>query len=45
MTSEAKQKIQLVLVIAIAVAAIRAGYVVYERHASELAGEQSRRRR
>lgn len=32
MTSEAKQKIQLVLVIAIAVAALRAGYVVYERH-------------
>src|SRR6202047_579966 len=32
MTSDAKQKIQLVLVIAIAVAAIRAGYVVYERH-------------
>src|SRR5580704_4445988 len=31
MTSEAKQKIQLVLVIAIAVAALRAGYVVYER--------------
>jgi hypothetical protein len=32
MTSEAKRKIQLVLVIAIAVAALRAGYVVYERH-------------
>src|SRR5882724_1250747 len=32
MTSEAKKKIQLVLVIAIAVAALRAGYVVYERH-------------
>jgi hypothetical protein len=32
MTSEAKQKIQLLLVIAIAVAALRAGYVVYERH-------------
>ena len=32
MTPEAKQKIQLVLVIAIAVAALRAGYVVYERH-------------
>ena len=31
MTSEAKQKIQLMLVIAIAVAALRAGYVVYER--------------
>jgi hypothetical protein len=33
MTSESKQKIQLVLVIVIAVAALRAGYVVYERHA------------
>src|ERR1700676_103853 len=32
MTSEARQKIQLVLVIAIAAAALRAGYVVYERH-------------
>lgn len=32
MTSEAKHKIQLVLVIAIAAAALRAGYVVYERH-------------
>jgi hypothetical protein len=32
MTSEAKHKIQLVLVIAIAVSALRAGYVVYERH-------------
>ncbi len=36
MTSEAKQKIQLVLVIVIAVAAIRAGYVVYERHAERV---------
>jgi hypothetical protein len=32
MTSGAKKKIQLALVIAIAVAALRAGYVVYERH-------------
>jgi len=32
MTSEAQKKVQLVLVIAIAVAALRAGYVVYERH-------------
>jgi hypothetical protein len=35
MTPEAKQKIQLVLVIAIAVAALRAGYVVYERHSEQ----------
>jgi hypothetical protein len=32
MTSEAKQKIQLVLGIAMTVAALRVGYVVYERH-------------
>jgi hypothetical protein len=32
MTSESKRKIQLVLVIVIAVAALRAGYVVYSRH-------------
>src|SRR6476646_6005149 len=31
MTPEAKQRIQLLLVIAMAVAALRAGYVVYER--------------
>jgi hypothetical protein len=36
MTSEAKQKIQLVLVIAIAVAALRAGYVVYERRSERV---------
>lgn len=43
MTSEAKQKIQLVLLIAIAVAALRAGYVVYERHSerTELATRQA----
>ena len=43
MTSEAKQKIQLVLVIAIAVAALRAGYVVYERHSerTEQAAKQA----
>jgi hypothetical protein len=33
MTSETKQKIQLALVIAIAVTAIRAGYIIYERYA------------
>lgn len=32
MTSESKRKIQLVLLIVIAVAALRAGYVVYTRH-------------
>ena len=41
MTSEAKKKIQRVLVIAIAVAALRAGYVVYERH-SERTGQAAK---
>ena len=40
MTSESKRKIQLLLVFAIAVAALRAGYVVYERHSER--SEQSR---
>ena len=31
MTSEAKQRIQIVLAIAIAVSAARAGYIVYQR--------------
>lgn len=39
MTPEAKQRIQLLLVIAIAVAALRAGYVVYERRSER--AEQS----
>jgi len=38
MTAEAKQKIQLALALAIAVTAIRAGYIVYERY-SERAEE------
>ncbi len=38
MTSEAKHKIQLVLAIALAVAALRAGYVLYQRHSER--GEQ-----
>ena len=32
---ESKQKIQLVLAIAIAVAAVRAGYIVYQRHSGQ----------
>jgi hypothetical protein len=32
MTSEAKQPIQVVLAIAIAVTAVRAGYIIYDRH-------------
>src|SRR3977135_4310257 len=32
MTSEGKRKIQIILAIAIAVSALRAGYIVYQRH-------------
>ncbi len=35
MTSESKRKIQLVLAAAIAVAAVRTGYVLYKRHAEK----------
>ncbi len=38
---ELKQKIQLVLLIAIAVAAVRAGYILYQRHVTRL--EEARR--
>lgn len=34
MNTEAKKKIQIVLTVAIAIAAIRAGYIVYDRHAA-----------
>lgn len=37
MDSEAKQKIQVVLAIAIAVATIRTGYILYERRAESQA--------
>lgn len=40
MTSELKEKIQLVLVVAIAVAGTRAAYILYERHVSRI--EQAR---
>jgi len=36
MTPELKQKIQIVLVVAIALAAIRGGYILYERHAERI---------
>ena len=39
MTSDSKRKIQLVLAIVIAVAALRAGYVVYERRAERAADQ------
>jgi hypothetical protein len=44
MTSEAKQRIQIVLAVAIAVSAARAGYIVYQRHSEakqEEAAEQA----
>ena len=37
MTPQAKQRIQLVLAVAIAVAAIRAGYILYQRHEDNVA--------
>jgi len=36
MTADLKQKIQLALVIAIAIAAARAGYILYERHVDQI---------
>jgi hypothetical protein len=40
MSPEAKQRIQIALALAIAVAAIRAGYILYDRHEENLAAEQ-----
>jgi hypothetical protein len=40
MSPEAKQRIQIALALAIAVAAIRAGYYLYERHEDYVAGEK-----
>jgi hypothetical protein len=41
-SQEAKRGIQLVLVVAIAVAAVRAGYIFYERHQDQLAAERKK---
>src|SRR5271156_484690 len=40
MSPEAKQKIQLALVVAMIVAALRAGYILYQRHEDYLAAQK-----
>jgi len=41
-SQEAKQGIQLALLVAIAIAAVRAGYIFYERHQDQLAFERKK---
>ena len=45
MTPEAKQRIQLALVLALSVAALRAGYILYERHQDNLAAQQAEQKK
>lgn len=45
MSPEAKQKIQLVLLLALVVAGLRAGYILYQRHEDYLAAEKQKRAR
>src|SRR5215472_5846203 len=45
MTADTKQKIQLALVVAIALAAVRSGYILYKRHEDKVAEEQRLRAR
>src|SRR5207302_1294031 len=40
MSPEAKQRIQLVLLVAMVIAALRAGYILYERHEDVLQAEK-----
>jgi hypothetical protein len=40
MTPEAKQRIQLALIVAMLVAGLRAGYILYQRHQDKLAAEK-----
>ena len=42
MNSEAKQRVQLALGLAIAIAGLRAGYILYERHEDNLAAQQEK---
>src|SRR5579864_4270587 len=42
MSPEAKQKIQLALVVAMIVAGLRAGYILYERHQDVLQAERQK---
>ena len=43
MSPEVKQRIQLALVVAMAVAAIRTGYIFYQRHQDRIAAEKAKR--
>jgi hypothetical protein len=43
MSPEAKQKIQLVLLLAFVVAGLRAGYILYQRHEDKLAAEKQKK--
>jgi len=42
MSPEAKQRIQLALLLAVAVATVRAGYILYERHEDKVAAEKQK---
>jgi hypothetical protein len=42
MTSEAKQRIQLALVVAMVAAGLRAGYILYQRHEDKVAAEKQK---
>ena len=45
MSPETKKKIQLALILAIAVTGVRAGYILYRRHQDYLAGERQKQAR
>src|ERR1035438_3044691 len=40
MSEEAKQRIQIALALAVVVAGVRAGYILYERHEDNLAAQK-----
>src|ERR1700726_8179 len=42
MSPEAKQKLQLALLLAMAVAALRTGYILYQRHEDRVAAEKQK---
>ena len=42
MSPEAKQKLQLALLLAMAVAGVRAGYILYQRHEDTVAAEKKK---
>ena len=43
MTPEAKQRIQLALTLALVVAGLRAGYILYQRHREYVEGEKQQK--